>query len=120
MMLPPLCLTVGMVLNMLKACFPESLDLTQNDQWFLGYLPDQGPLFPFRSRKILNLFYFRMTTVLLGAFNAAEMFLYPSPDLCLATILSHRPGPPGWVFTVTYPISCGTLYGQMYAFLNDV
>jgi len=29
-------------------------------------------------------------TVLIGTFNAAEMFLYPSPDLCLDTILSQR------------------------------
>ena len=27
--------------------------------------------------------------VFLGTFNAAEMFLYPSPDLCLDTILSR-------------------------------
>jgi len=29
-------------------------------------------------------------TVLIGTFHAAEMFLYPSPDLCLDTILSWR------------------------------
>ena len=29
------------------------------------------------------------TTVFLGTFNAAEMFWYPSPDLCLDTILSQ-------------------------------
>ena len=28
--------------------------------------------------------------VFLVIFNAAEMFWYPSPDLCLATILSQR------------------------------
>ena len=28
-------------------------------------------------------------TVFLGTFNAAEMFWYPSPDLCLNTILSQ-------------------------------
>ncbi|KAK3535530.1 hypothetical protein QTP70_016796 [Hemibagrus guttatus] len=29
-------------------------------------------------------------TVLIGTFNAAESFLYPSPDLCLDTVLSLR------------------------------
>ena len=28
-------------------------------------------------------------TVFLGTFNAAEMFWYPSPDLCLDTVLSQ-------------------------------
>ena len=29
-----------------------------------------------------------MATVVLGTFNATEIFWYPSPDLCLDTILS--------------------------------
>ena len=38
-----------------------------------------------------NVFHLRMmeATVFLGTFNAAEMFWYPSPDLCLDTILSR-------------------------------
>jgi hypothetical protein len=38
-----------------------------------------------------NFFHLRMmeATVFLGTFNAAEMFWYPSPDLCLDTILSR-------------------------------
>ena len=43
-----------------------------------------------RVLVVVNLFYLRMmeATVFLGTFNAAEMFWYPSPDLCLDTILS--------------------------------
>ena len=39
-----------------------------------------------------NFFHLRMmeATVLIGTFKAAEMFLYPSPDLFLKTILSRR------------------------------
>ena len=38
-----------------------------------------------------NFFHLRMmeTTVFLETFNAAEMLCYPSPDLCLDTILSQ-------------------------------
>ena len=38
-----------------------------------------------------NFFHLRMTetTVFLGTFNAAEFIWYPSPDLCLNTILSR-------------------------------
>ncbi|KAJ8404132.1 hypothetical protein AAFF_G00344820 [Aldrovandia affinis] len=45
-----------------------------------------------RVMVVPNVFHFTMMepTVLLGTFNALEMFLYPSPDLCLNTILSQR------------------------------
>ena len=38
-----------------------------------------------------NFFHLRMieATVFLGTFNAADIFWYPSPDLCLDTILSQ-------------------------------
>ena len=41
---------------------------------------------------VLNFFHLQMmeSTVLNGTFKAAEMFLDPSPDLCLETILSQR------------------------------
>ena len=44
-----------------------------------------------RVLVVPNLFHLRMTkaTVFLGTFNAAEMFWYPSPDLCLDTIMSQ-------------------------------
>ena len=39
-----------------------------------------------------DFFHVRMieASVLIGTFNAADVFLYPSPDLCLDTILSRR------------------------------
>ena len=44
-----------------------------------------------RVLVVSNSFYLRMmeATVLLGTFNAADMFWYPSPDLCLDKILSR-------------------------------
>ena len=44
-----------------------------------------------RVLVVPNFFHLRMTQaiVFLGIFNAAEMFWYPSPDLCLDTILSR-------------------------------
>ena len=44
-----------------------------------------------RVLVVPNVFHLRMmvATVYLGTFNAAEMFWYPSPDLCLDTILSR-------------------------------
>ena len=52
----------------------------------LGGRPTLGSLL-----VVLNFFLLRMmeATVFLGTFNAAEMFWYPSPDLCLNTILSR-------------------------------
>ena len=43
-----------------------------------------------RVYVVINFFYLRMmeATVFLGTFNAAEIDWYPSPDLCLDTILS--------------------------------
>ena len=79
----------------------EELELCQSDYWVLGHLPDQGPSPPIAqfgqvtsSRKSLgvpNFFHLRMVeaTVFLGTFNAADIFWYPSPDLCLDTILSR-------------------------------
>ena len=44
--------------------------------------PDLGKVFQ-------NLPFMMEATVFLGTFNAAEMFLYPSQDLCIDTILSR-------------------------------
>ena len=43
-----------------------------------------------RVLVVLNVYYLRMmdATVFFGTFNAAEMFWYPSPDLCINTLLS--------------------------------
>ena len=45
-----------------------------------------------RVLVVLNFFHLQMieATVLMGTFKAAEIFLYPSPDLCIETILSQR------------------------------
>ena len=44
-----------------------------------------------RVLVVLNFFHWRMmeATVSLGTFNTAEMFCFPSPDLCIDTILSR-------------------------------
>ena len=44
-----------------------------------------------RVLVVPNFFHLRMmeNTVILGTFNAEKMFWYPSPDLCLDTILSR-------------------------------
>ena len=44
-----------------------------------------------RDFVVPNFFHLRMMEdiVFLGTFNAAEMFWYPSPDLCFDTILSR-------------------------------
>ena len=68
----------------------------------LGHLPDQvsSPLISQFCRAASSmtslggskLLHLRMieSTVLLGTFNAAGIFWYPPPDLCLDTILSRR------------------------------
>ena len=72
--------------------------LCQSDHWALGHLPEQGPaarLHGLAGRPVLgrvlvvpNFFHLRMkATVFLGTLKAAE---YPSPDLCLDTILYLR------------------------------
>uniref|UniRef100_A0A4W5K403 VPS18 core subunit of CORVET and HOPS complexes n=1 Tax=Hucho hucho TaxID=62062 RepID=A0A4W5K403_9TELE len=59
-----------------------------------GYCGVQAGLLWALGRVLVvpNFFHLRMmkATVFLGTFNAAEMFWYPSPDLCLDTILSRR------------------------------
>lgn len=44
-------------------------------------------LLRFVMRPVLEM---RKANVLSGSFSAASVFLYPSPDLCLSTILSPR------------------------------
>jgi hypothetical protein len=59
--------------------------------------------------------------VFLGTFNAAEMFWYLSPDLCLDTILYGQfIWPHILVFALTYTVNCGTLYRQVWAVPNHV
>ena len=68
-----------LVTSLTKALLPRLLSLA--GQPALG-----------RVLVVSNFFQLRMVeaTVLLGTFNAAEMFWYPSLDLCLDTILSQR------------------------------
>jgi hypothetical protein len=78
-----------------------TLELYQSDHRVLGHLPDQGPSTPIAqfglaasSRKSLGgskLLPFKNDGghCVLGTFNDAETFWYPSPDLCLDTILSQ-------------------------------
>jgi hypothetical protein len=60
----------------------------------------------------------------LGTFNSAEI-IYPSPDLCIETILSLSPtdnslGLMACFFALTCTVNCGTLYRQVCAFPNHV
>ena len=64
-------------------------------------------------------------TVFLETFNAAEMFCYFSPDLCLNTILSRRATDysfnlTAWFLSLTCTVNCGTLYRPVCAFPNHV
>lgn len=71
--------TIGfLVTSLTKALLPRLLSLAGR--------PAVG-----RVLVVPNFFHLRMmeATVFLGTFNAAEMFWYPSPDLCLDTILSR-------------------------------
>ena len=72
--------TIGFLVNSLtKALLPRSLSLA-------GW-PALG-----RVLVVPDFFHWWMmeATVLIGTFNAPDIFLYPSPDLCLNTILSRR------------------------------
>jgi hypothetical protein len=103
------------------------VELCQSDHQVLGQLPDQGPSPPI-AQVVPNFFHLIMLegTVFLGTFNAAEMFWYPSQDLCLDTILPRsskdnlRTMPHSIGFALTCIVSCGTLYRQVCAFPNPV
>ncbi|KAI5090065.1 hypothetical protein C0J45_20200 [Silurus meridionalis] len=84
-----------MVLENLASSIREMLKLFQSDHRVLGHLPNKRS---FSLSLILagqpnlggvlvvpNYFHVRMVeaTVLIRTFNAAEIFMYPSPDLCL-------------------------------------
>ena len=73
-------LTIGFLVNSLtKALLPRFLSLAGR--------PALG-----RVLVVPNFFHLRMmeATVFLGIFNAADIVRYPSPDLCLNTILSQN------------------------------
>ena len=108
-----------------------TLELCQSDHRVLGHLPYQGPRLlslvgrPSLGRVLVvpNLFHLKMmeATVFLGTFNAADIIWYPSPDLCLDTILSWRSTDNFFeLMAVFFTVYCGTLYRQMCAFPNHV
>ena len=73
-----------------------TLELCQSDHRVLGHLPDRllslaGQPALGRVLVVPNFFHLRImeATVFLGTFNVADIFWYPSPDLCLDTILSR-------------------------------
>ncbi|KAK6305667.1 hypothetical protein J4Q44_G00244470 [Coregonus suidteri] len=70
-----------LVTSLTKALLPRLLSLAR---W-----PALG-----RVLVVPNLFHLRTmeATVFLGTFNAADIFWYPSPDLCLDKILSELYG----------------------------
>ena len=102
-----------LVTSLTKALLPRSLSLDGR--------PALG-----RVLVVPNFFHLRMmeATVLIGTFKAAEMFLYPSPDLFLKTILSRRSTDNSLtsclVCALTCTVNCGTLYRQVCAFPNHV
>ena len=112
------------------------LALCQSDHRVLGHLPDQGPSpliaqlarWPALGRVLVlpHFFHLRMmeATVLLGTLNGAAGFWYPSPGLCLDTILSQSSMANSfdlmaW-FLLTCTVNCGTIYRQVCAFPNHV
>ena len=74
----------------------------------------------------LNRSFYPMNNLLLqgaktGAFNAAEMFWYPSPDLChnpVSELYGQFLPPHGLVLALTCTVNCRTLYRQLCAFPN--
>jgi hypothetical protein len=86
----------------------EELWSSISDYQVLGHLPDHSALI-----------------AQFGNVNAAECFWYPSPALCLDTILSWSSAGNSfdlmaWFFSLTCTINCGTLYRQVCAFPNHV
>ena len=64
-----------------------------------------------------------VATLLFGTCKAAEIFPYPSPKLCLDTILFPRSAdnsfdPHGLEFALTCTVNCGTLYRLVLAIPN--
>ena len=98
--------TIGfLVTSLTKALLPRLLSLA--GQPALG-----------RVLVVPNFFHLKMeANVFLWTFKAADTFGYPSPDLCLDTILSR---PRGLVFALSCTVNCGTLYRQVCAFPNQL
>ena len=92
------CCRDGCPSGMFSHLHRGTLEFCRSDNGVLSHLPDQG-LLPLllslagrpalgRVLAVPNVFRFRMT-VFLRTFNDADIFWYPTPDLCLGTILSR-------------------------------
>ena len=111
--------------------FTEEFWSSVSHHWVLGHLPDQGLLprllslagRPALGRVLVvpNFFHLRMmeANVFLGTFNAADICWYPSPDVCLDTILS-RSSMDNFFDLMVWFLFCGTVYRQVCAFPNHV
>jgi hypothetical protein len=77
-----------------------------------------------RVLVVLKFFHLRMmeATVFFGTFNAAEIFWYPSPDLCLDTFLSQSSTDNSFDIMAMFlcTVYCGTIYRQVFAVTNHV
>ena len=110
-------------LSFWKVLHRGNLEICQSDHRALGHLPDCS-VWP--VLMVLNFFHLRIleATVFLGTFNTADIFWYPSPDLCLDTILSRSSTDNSFnlvlVFALSCTVNCGTLYRQLCAFPNHV
>ena len=99
--------TIGfLVTSLTKALLPRYLSLAGRTA--LG-----------RVLVVPNFFHLRMmeATVFLGTFNAADIFWYPSPDLCLSKNSFNLMA---WFLLWYCTVNCGTLYRQMCAFPNHI
>ncbi len=98
-----------LVTSLTKALLPQLLSLAGR--------PALG-----RVLVVPNFFHLQRmeATVLIGTFNAADIFLYPSPDLCLDTILSRRSTDNCLVCALKCTVNSKTLYRQVCAFPNHV
>ena len=64
-----------------------SLEFFQSDHRVLGHLPEVSSRKSLGGSKLVP--FMNDGHCVLGNFNAAEMFCYPSPDLCLETFLTR-------------------------------
>lgn len=113
---------MGGLLKDIHRVIPEQshrVTLTEHQRSLTKALLSQSLSLAGRVLVFPNFFNFRMmeTTVLIGNFNAAEIPLYPSADLCFYTSMSQAyrqfPGLHGLVCALTCTVNCGTCYRQV-------
>ena len=106
--------TVGFLVTALTKALPQSFSLARQ--------PALG-----RVLVVSNFFHSWIieASVVIATSNPAEMFQYPSPDLCLDTILSRRSTENSFNFMAWFGLWCalsavGPLYRQVCAFPNHI